>query len=46
MCIMSEPREEASFHGGDHSLYSFNVSTRKLGFRRPALPLGAFFVAI
>ena len=44
MCIMSELREEASFRGGAHSLYSFNVSTRKLGFGRPALPLGAFFV--
>nr|DAG89647.1 MAG TPA: hypothetical protein [Ackermannviridae sp.] len=46
MCIMSEPREEASFHGGDHSLYSFNVVTQKLGLWRPALPLGAFFIAI
>lgn len=44
MCIMSEPREEASFRGEIHSLYSFNVLTRKIRFRASMLRLGRFFL--
>lgn len=43
MCIMSEPREEASSRGEIHSLYSFNVLTRKIRFRAFRLRLGRFF---
>lgn len=43
MCIMSEPREEASFRGEIHSLYSFNVLTRKIRFQASRLRLGRFF---
>nr|DAG99394.1 MAG TPA: hypothetical protein [Ackermannviridae sp.] len=42
MCIMSEPREEASFRDEAHSLYSFDVVTTKSGFWRPA-SAGRFF---
>nr|DAG89127.1 MAG TPA: hypothetical protein [Ackermannviridae sp.] len=36
-------REEASFRGEAHSLYSFNVSTRKIRFVASRLRLGRFF---